>query len=71
MMPVFAGLASGAVAALAIGSYVSTLLFQVSPRDPIAFSATAGVLVAVSALACWIPARRAASVSPLDAIRYE
>ena len=71
MMPVFAGLVAGALAALAIGSYVSALLFQVSPHDPVAFSATSAVLIAVSALACWIPARRAAGVSPIDAIRYE
>jgi predicted permease len=71
MMPVLAGLAAGAVAALAIGSYVSTMLFEVSAHDPLAFALSSAVLVAVSALACWIPARRAASVNPLDAIRYE
>jgi predicted permease len=71
MTPVFAGLAGGALAAVAIGSYVSSLLFEVSPRDPVAFAVAAAVLVAVSALACWIPARRASGVNPLDAIRYE
>jgi len=71
MTPVFAGLAAGALAAVAIGSYVSSLLFEVSPHDPVAFAIAAAVLVAVSALACWIPARRAAGVNPLDAIRYE
>jgi putative ABC transport system permease protein len=71
MTPVFAGLAGGALAAVAIGSYVSSLLFEVSPRDPVAFAIAAAMLVAVSALACWIPARRASGVNPLDAIRYE
>jgi predicted permease len=71
MMPVFGGLAGGAFAALAIGRYVSSLLFQVSPHDPLAFAASAGALLGVSALACWIPAWRAAGVNPLDAIRYE
>jgi putative ABC transport system permease protein len=71
MTPVFAGLAAGALAAVAIGRYVSSLLFEVSPHDPAAFAIAAVVLVAVSALACWIPARRAAGVNPLDAIRYE
>ncbi len=71
MRPVFAGLAVGALAALAIGRYVASLLFEVSPHDPVAFAVTAAVLLAVSAVACWIPARRAAGVSPLDAIRYE
>jgi predicted permease len=71
MTPVLAGLAGGVLAAVAIGLYVSSLLFQVSPHDPAAFGIAAGVLVGVSALACWIPARRAAGVNPLDAIRYE
>jgi predicted permease len=71
MTPVFVGLAAGALAAVAIGRYVSSLLFEVSPHDPVAFAIAGTVLVAVSALACWIPARRAAGVSPLDAMRYE
>jgi putative ABC transport system permease protein len=71
MMPVLAGLAAGALAAVAIGRYVSSLLFEVSPHDPVAFGVAAVVLAAVSALACWIPARRAAGVNPLEAIRYE
>src|SRR6266851_265747 len=57
MTPVLVGLAAGALAAVAIGSYVSSLLFQVSPHDPLAFATAAAVLVVVSALACWIPAR--------------
>jgi putative ABC transport system permease protein len=71
MMPVFCGLAAGALAALAIGRYVSSLLFQVSPRDPAAFAIAAAMLIAVSTLACWIPARRAARLDPLDAIRRD
>ena len=71
MTPVFAGLAAGAIAAWGIGTYVASLLFQVSPHDPVAFAIAASVLAAVSGLACWIPARRAAGVNPLDAIRYE
>jgi len=71
MGPVLAGLAGGTLAAMAIGTYVSSLLFQVSPHDPATFAIAAAVLVGVSALACWIPARRAAGVNPLDAIRYE
>jgi ABC-type antimicrobial peptide transport system permease subunit len=63
MTPVLAGLAAGALAALAVGSYVSSLLFEVSPHDPLAFTVAAMVLASVSALACWIPARRAASAS--------
>ncbi len=71
MMPVLIGLAGGAVAALWIGRYVSTLLFPVSPRDPVAFSISAGVLLLVSAAACWIPARRATKVNPIEALRFD
>jgi predicted permease len=71
MQPVVGGLAAGALAAVGIGNYVSSLLFEVSPHDPAAFAITAAVLLAVSGLACWIPARRAAGVNPLEAIRYE
>jgi predicted permease len=71
MTPVAAGLAAGALAAFAIGSYISSMLFEVSPHDASVFAASAVVLAAVSVLACWIPARRAAGVNPLAAIRYE
>jgi ABC-type antimicrobial peptide transport system permease subunit len=71
MTPVLTGLAAGALAALAIGRFLSSLLFEVSPHDPVAFTLAAVVLISVSALACWIPARRAAEVDPLEAIRYE
>jgi predicted permease len=71
MTPVFAGLAAGAVAALWIGKYVASLLFSVSPRDPLAFSVAAGVLILVAAAACWIPARRATRVNPIEALRFE
>jgi predicted permease len=71
MTPVAAGLAAGAIGAFAIGSYISSMLFQVSPHDTGVFVIAAAVLAAVSILACWIPARRAAGVSPLAAIRYE
>jgi predicted permease len=71
MMPVLAGLVAGAAAALAIGRYLESLLFQVSPRDPLAFAVSAVVLLLVSVAACFIPARRATRVSPIDALRFE
>jgi hypothetical protein len=59
-----------------LGAYGSTrvlgsLLFQVAPTDPVTFAATPLLLVAVSALACWIPARGAAGVDPMEALRHE
>jgi predicted permease len=71
MMPVAAGLALGMAAALAIGRFVASMLFQVSPREPVSFLAAAAVLLAVAAAACWIPARRAARVDPVNALRME
>jgi putative ABC transport system permease protein len=71
MMPVLAGLAGGAAAALAVGRYLESLLYQVSPRDPLAFGASAALLLAVSVAACLIPARRATRVNPVDALRFE
>src|SRR5262249_45705675 len=71
MTPVAVGLAAGALAALAIGRYISSMLFEVSPHDAGVFAIATAVPAAVSILACWIPARRAAGVNPLAAIRYE
>jgi putative ABC transport system permease protein len=58
------------VAALAT-RLMASLLFEISPRDPTTFAAVAGVLVAVSALATLLPARRAAAIDPLNALRSQ
>lgn len=71
MAPVAVGLAGGAAAALALGKYVSSLLFEVSPRDPASFAVAAGVLLLVSAAACLVPARHATRVNPVEALRFE
>jgi putative ABC transport system permease protein len=71
MMPVVGGLVAGAGAALAVGRYLESLLFHVSPRDPVAFGLSGAVLAAVSIAACLIPARRATRVNPVDALRFE
>ncbi len=66
-----AGLAIGLAGSLAVTHLMSTLLFGVSPRDPLTLGAAAVLLASVSLLACLIPARRAARVDPAVALRYE
>jgi len=46
-------------------------LFQISPNDPLVFVAITGLLIAIGAFACWLPARRAAALHPVEALRCE
>jgi putative ABC transport system permease protein len=66
-----AGAAVGFAATLAGSRWLASLLYGVSPRDPAVFGATTLLLLTVALVACWIPARRAARVSPLEALRAE
>jgi putative ABC transport system permease protein len=71
MAPVAAGLIAGAAGALLLGQYVASLLFEVSPHDPVAFAVSSAVLLVVAAAACLGPARRATQVDPVEALRSE
>jgi putative ABC transport system permease protein len=64
-------IALGVGGALATGRLLGSLLFGVSPGDPATYATVVGVLLAVALLACWIPARRAARIDPMEALRYE
>ena len=65
------GIVAGLIAALAGSQLIRSLLYGVSPRDPIVFSLTTVALLVVALLACWLPARRASRLSPLQALRTE
>ena len=71
MMLVIIGLTIGLAGALALTRLMNTLLFEISPTDPITFGAVALCVILATLLACYIPARRATKVDPLVALRYE
>jgi len=68
---VVAGVAIGILGALASTRLVSTLLFGITPRDAAAFAGAVGVMSLVALLATLLPARRAARIDPMVALRYE
>ncbi len=71
LLPVMLGLAAGLAGALACGTLLAGLLFEVKPGDPAILTAVAAILFAVAVAACLLPARRAACANPLDVLRLE
>jgi predicted permease len=65
------GVVLGLVLALGLARLVASLLYRVSPNDPAVFAVTTSVIAAVAFLASWLPARRAARIDPLTALRDE
>ena len=65
------GLVAGLAGAFWLTRYMSALLYGVKPSDPLTYVEVASVLLAVAFLATYIPARRAAQVDPVIALRYE
>jgi ABC-type antimicrobial peptide transport system permease subunit len=65
------GIGLGVVGALALSRLTTSLLYGVSPADPVTFGAVAAVIALVAMVACVVPTRRATRVDPLAAIRME
>ncbi|MEJ2542250.1 MAG: hypothetical protein P8188_20180 [Gemmatimonadota bacterium] len=65
------GIGIGVVTALALTRVMASLLFQVSPTDPVTFTGAVAALVLVALAATYLPARRAAMTDPMEALRFE
>jgi len=71
MTPVWLGLAAGIGGALPAGRFIASQLYSVAPDDPMVIVKVALVLLVVAIGACWIPARRAMTIDPMRALRFE
>jgi putative ABC transport system permease protein len=71
MKPVIVGLVAGVLGSLAGEHVLASLLYEVRPGDPQVIAAVAGLLLTVALAACFVPARRSALISPLEALRHQ
>jgi ABC-type antimicrobial peptide transport system permease subunit len=71
MRPVLAGIAIGVAGAAGVSTILVTMLFGLSPHDPLSFVLVPAVLFTIALAACYVPARRALSVEPTTALRTE
>jgi ABC-type antimicrobial peptide transport system permease subunit len=71
MWPAVLGLVVGLAASLEVSRLMRDLLYEIKPLDPVVFGVVAAVLLAVAAFACFVPARRASGLDPMQALRTE
>ena len=71
LLPAALGLVAGLLAALALGRLLASLLYGVAPTDPVTLAGGAGFLAIVTAIASYLPARRAARLDPAVTLRAE
>ena len=65
------GIVLGLVGAFGVTRFLKTMLYNVTPTDPVSFAGVAGFLTLVAIIASYVPARRAMAVDPLIALRNE
>jgi putative ABC transport system permease protein len=68
---VLAGLVAGLFAGMVIGRALRGMLYGIAPTDPVSFGLVALILLITAMLACYFPARRAAKLDPIIALRHE
>ena len=71
MVPLVIGVAAGLAGAFAAGRAIASQLYEVKPYEPVVLGGTALVMAAAAAIACWLPARKATRVNPVEALRTE
>ena len=65
------GLVVGTAGAIGLMRMLQKLLFQISPTDPLTFTAVAALVFALTLVACYLPARRATRIDPIKALRFD